>query len=310
VRFVKVQIQNDVLVETFSQPLGASAEKDFATIQPVLERNIPSYILYRLDTSSIHGFDWLLISYVPDGSPVKSRMLYASSTALLKRELGSTYFSDELHGSAPDDITWDLYLQHDRRRGIGDAPLTQAEISRSAEIEMVYDPGHSREYVHSVTFPMSAAAVSALKNLSSANVVQLRIDTQKETIELREAFTSNKLQGVAAKIPLEEPCFTFFKFVHDHEGAQVAPVIFIYSCTSGSQVKARMLYSTVKSAAIDAASSLGVSVEKKLEISEADDLNESELLEDLHPPNREISTKSAFSRPSRPGRGRARVTKQ
>lgn len=33
--------------------------------------------------------------------------------------------------------------------------------------------GHTREYVHSVLFPMSVDAVNALKNLSNNNVVQL-----------------------------------------------------------------------------------------------------------------------------------------
>lgn len=38
---------------------------------------------------------------------------------------------------------------------------------------MEIDAGHTREYVHSVLFPMSSDAVNALKNLSSKNVVQL-----------------------------------------------------------------------------------------------------------------------------------------
>ena len=48
----------------------------------------------------MHGNEWLLVSYVPDGSPVKARMLYASSQGNLKRELGLTYFADEFHGSS------------------------------------------------------------------------------------------------------------------------------------------------------------------------------------------------------------------
>jgi hypothetical protein len=70
-------------------------------------------------------------------------------------------------------VTWELYLQHDRKRGIADAPLTQSEISRSAAAELEIDPGHSREYVHSVLFPMSSQSVAALKNINAANVVQL-----------------------------------------------------------------------------------------------------------------------------------------
>lgn len=38
---------------------------------------------------------------------------------------------------------------------------------------MEVDVGHTREYVHSVLFPMSTQAVSALKNLATSNVVQL-----------------------------------------------------------------------------------------------------------------------------------------
>jgi hypothetical protein len=72
-----------------------------------------------------------------------------------------------------DDVTWDLYLQHDRKRGVADAPLTQSEISRSAAADLEIDPGHSREYVHSVQFPISSQAVAALKNINSSNVVQL-----------------------------------------------------------------------------------------------------------------------------------------
>lgn len=66
--------------------------------------------MYRLDAKNAHGYEWLLISYVPDGSPVKSRMLYASSHALLKRELGLTYFSDEFHGSEPVRVFFFFWL--------------------------------------------------------------------------------------------------------------------------------------------------------------------------------------------------------
>jgi len=310
VRFIQVKIIDEQLVNTGSSPVKGTAEEDFGAIQALLERNVPCYILYRLDTKNMHGFDWLLISYVPDGSPVKSRMLYASTLALLKRELGTSYFSDELHASAPDDVTWELYLQHDRKRGIADAPLTQSEISRSAAAELEIDPGHSREYVHSVLFPMSSQSVAALKNINAANVVQLKLDTQRETIELRGAFSSADVAGVRSKIPTDDPCFTFFKFSHDYEGEQSSPVVFIYSCPSNSKVRERMLYSTVKSAAIEAAASHGVTVDKKIEVTDAEDLNESDILQELHPEKREISTKSAFNRPSKPGRGRPRMTRK
>jgi len=298
------------MVQTAKVNVRGTAEEDFKILQEHLERNVPCYIVYRLDSSNAHGHEWILISYVPDGSPVKSRMLYASSHALLKRDLGLTYFVDELHGSAADDITWELYQQHDRKRGVSDAPLTQSEVSRNAAATMEVDLGHTREYVHSVLFPMSVDAVSALKNLANKNVVQLYVDTEKETIELKTAFSAGSVQAVADKLPTDEPCFVFFEYEHEHEGSTVRPIVFVYSCPNGAKIKARMLHSTVKSAAIDTAAREGVNVEKKIEVTEQSDLNEADLLLELHPPKREVEVKGAFDRPSRAGRGRPRLTKR
>jgi len=310
VRFLKVQIVDDQMVQTASVNVQGTAEEDFKKLQDHLQRDVPCYLLYRLDSSNAHGYEWLLISFVPDGSPVKARMLYASSHALLKRELGLTYFSDEIHGSAADDITWELYQQHDRKKGVNDAPLTQSEVSRNAAATMEVDLGHTREYVHSVLFPMSTDAVAALKNLSNNNVVQLKVDSDKETIELGAAFSAGSVQAVADKLPTDEPCFVFFEYEHEHEGNTVRPVVFIYSCPNSAKIKAKMLHSTVKSAAIEAAQGQGVKAEKKIEVSEQSELNEADLLLELHPPTREIEVKGNFNRPSRPGRGRPRMTKR
>mmetsp|Transcript_7847 Transcript_7847/g.9733 ORF Transcript_7847/g.9733 Transcript_7847/m.9733 type:complete len:337 (-) Transcript_7847:36-1046(-) len=310
VRFIKVQIVNDEMVQTAAVNVQGNAEEDFPKLQDHLQRDMPCYLLYRLDSKNDHGYEWLLISFVPDGSPVKSRMLYASSHALLKRELGLTYFSDEIHGSEASDITWELYQQHDRKKGVSDAPLTQSEVSRNAAATMEIDMGHTREYVHSVLFPMSMDAVSALKNLANNNVVQLHVDSEKETIELLSAFSAGSVQAVADKLPTDNPCFVFFEYEHEHQGETVRPIVFIYSCPQSAKVKAKMLHSTVKSAAIEAAGGQGVKVEKKIEVSEQSDLNESDLLLELHPPTREVEVKGNFNRPSRPGRGRPRMTRR
>ena len=63
--------------------------------------------------------------------------------------------------------------RHDKKKASIDAPLTQSEQSRNAAATMEVDMGHTREYVHSVLFPMSTEAVAALKSLDSNNVVQL-----------------------------------------------------------------------------------------------------------------------------------------
>ena len=169
-----------------------------------------------------------------------------------------------MQSDSQDDITWELYKQHDKKKGVADAPLTQSEQSKASTGTMEIDHGHTREYVHSVLFPMSVEAATALKNLNSKNVVQLRVDSEKETIELGKAYSATTVSAVAEQLPKDEPCFVFFQFEHQHEGQTVRPNIFIYSCPNASKVKAKMLHSTVKSAAIDAAQGQGVPVEKKV----------------------------------------------
>jgi len=308
-RSVKIQIINETLVESGRLGQTDSVENDWAAFQATLEPKIACYIAFRLESRNEHGDEWVLISYVPDGSPVKERMLYASTRDLLKRQLGYSYFLDELHGSSPDDVSWEMYKQHDRKKGVGDAPLTEAEIQVSAASRMEIDHGHTREYVHSVMFPMSAQAVQALKNLSGGaqNLVQLRIDPDRETIELRQA-TNASGDSLGNEIPTDEPCFSFFRWDHQFEGANLSPVVFLYSCAESSKVKLKMLYSTVKAAAADAASQQGIEISKKFEITEGADVSEEFFQNEFHPAAAEA--KKAMKRPTKPGRGPSRITRR
>jgi hypothetical protein len=73
---------------------------DFALMPSFFQGKTPCYIVFRLDTKNDQGFQWMLCSYVPDGSPVRQRMLYGSTRELLKRHLGSNYFASDMHGSS------------------------------------------------------------------------------------------------------------------------------------------------------------------------------------------------------------------
>lgn len=55
-------------------------------------------IFFRLDTKNeTTGYDWLLISWSPDDSPVRQKMLFASTKATLKQEFGSGQIKEEYH---------------------------------------------------------------------------------------------------------------------------------------------------------------------------------------------------------------------
>ena len=55
--------------------------------------------LNRLDEKDESAFRWILISWSPDSSSVRNKMLYASTKATLKQEFGGGQVKDDLYGN-------------------------------------------------------------------------------------------------------------------------------------------------------------------------------------------------------------------
>jgi len=278
-------------------------------LKPELLPKTPCYLLFRLDSKNSLGFEWLLLAYVPDGSTVRERMLYASSRDTVKRQLGASYFRDDIHGTTPEEFTYEAYLEFEKKKTSFDTPMTTTELQTRAEKTSEIAQGTTKEYVHSVSFPISAEALDKLRalNAGSLNFVQLKVDPNKETIELGDAKKTD-ISGVQKSIPDNEPRFTLFKYNHSHEGENFDSVVFVYSCTNNSPVKLKMLYSTVKAVANSSCEGVGLKIDKRLEVSEGSEFTEALLIETLHPPT--DNKKQGFSKPSRPGKGNARMVKK
>jgi len=308
VRYLRVLIKGESIVPDSHHQLSSSMESDWRSMNSLLEPKKPCYILFRLDTTNATGHEWILISYIPEGSPVYDRMMYASSRDPLKKQLGLCYFSDVLHGSEKDDLTWEAYQIH-REKLSAPSPYTAAEVQYKNETTAEVDHGTAREYVHSVKFPLSDAAKRALKDFSSSkNLVQLCVDATRETIELVK-HKSCEVEGLVNELDKNEPRFTFYKYNHDHEGESFESNLFIYSCPPNSPVKLKMLYSTVKSVAAGAAEDAGITIERsgKIEVTDAEeDLTLDNITAQLHPVQEKVEK---FLRPMRPGRGKPRLTR-
>jgi hypothetical protein len=74
-----------------------------------------------------------------------------------------------------------------------------------------------------------------------------------------------------------EPRFYFHVWSH----AQHQFTLFIYCCPPSAPVKTRMVYPTAKAAIAKDAEAFGISIDRKLEISEADSVTDDALFEDL-----------------------------
>jgi len=191
-----------------THPVQGNQEIDWSTTFAEFLPKIPTYILYRLDSKNLQGYEWVLLAYVPDGSSVRDRMLYASSRDNLKKQLGYTYFVEDLYGSskvfftticicysfflsfflyfisflvdsksAPsqDDVTYEAFIDFKNRRITDHTVMTAAELQYRREVTAEIAVGTTKEYVHSVKFPISTEAAAKLKALSTggATLVQL-----------------------------------------------------------------------------------------------------------------------------------------
>lgn len=91
-----------------------------------------------------------------------------------------------------------------------------------------------------------------------------KINVPTETIELAETGSTDA-EGLSSAISATEPRYTFFRYNHALEGSEQSPVVFIYTCPSGSKIKERMVYASTKAGFLAAASStLGIEIAKKV----------------------------------------------
>jgi len=314
-RFIKVQIENEELVPVSSLPISGDFNSDLSKIPSLLdaEKGIPCYIVVKLDTDTPQ---FVMFCYVPSKSKVKDKMLYASTRSNLKQQLGANYFTDEVFGDNANDFSAEGYKNHIESKRV-EAPLTEREQIKQMEIENgeIYSGGTST-YVHGVAFPVEASASNAVKQLISGKIkyVQIAIDCDNEKIICSKTENSMTLDGLRKQIPLDEPRFHFFAYTHDHEGSSVTSFVYLYSCPDGSNgsksapVKMRMLYSSSKANVGEIVKAAGGQIDAKLEINTGDEINEEELLNTLHP--QKVEQSKNFSKPSRPGKGGARLIKK
>ena len=72
-----------------------------------------------------------------------------------------------------------------------------------------------------------------------------RIDVAAESIELAGTATTDAA-GLASNISADEPRYSFFRYSESSDASEGAPIVFVYTCPSGSKIKERMLYASSK----------------------------------------------------------------
>lgn len=291
---------------TVLEPSTSSFYDDLALLAPHLVHNVALYIiLRRYDSNETAPF--VAITYVPDSAPVRQKMLFASTRLTLVRELGIERFRETIFATTKEELTKEGFEKHDKHVKL-DAPLTEEEQSlgdvKRKEAEEGRGMNARKSHVSSggVSMPISDEALRALEGLSGDsgdNLVQLKINIASETMELASS-TQAPISQLSSSISPTEPRYTFYRYTHNYNGNSSSPILFIYTCPSGSKIKERMLYAaSSRSAVAVAESQAGLTIAKKIEASSPDEISAESIDDDLHP---KVEVKKAFDRPKRPGR--------
>ncbi|XP_031424271.1 twinfilin-2-like [Clupea harengus] len=332
IRIIKIVIRNEQLVlGAYSEP-SQSWDRDYDHfLLPLLDAQEPCYILYRLDSQNAQGYEWLFISWSPDHCPVRLKMVYAATRATLKKEFGGGHVKDEMFGTVQEDVCFQGYLRH-MASCSSPAPLTSAEQElhriKLTEDKVVRDerrrlptpigrPKVMTEIcvgnkLQGLAFPLQEEAKRAFVQLKHKliNYIQLRVDVEKETIELVHT-NPTETRDLPFRIPANAPRYHLFLYKHSHQGQLLESLVFIYSMPGHNcSIKERMLYSSCLNRLLDEVErDYHLEVAKKVEIDSGEGLTEEFLYEEVHPKSN--SVKQTFAKPRGPPgkRGNKRLIK-
>lgn len=274
---------------------------DLSSLASHLKDNEALYIILRRYNDASDGY--IAVTYVPNAAPVRQKMLFASTRLTLVRELGIERFRETIFATEKAELTAEGFKKHDAHNDLA-APLTEEEQTLGAVKKAEAEEGRGttgQSLASHASFKMSTSpeAMEALKNLESGsdNLVQLKIDTPTETVVL-DSTTTTTPSALSKAISSTEPRYVFFRY--NPPSSSESSIIFISTCPSGSKVKERMLYAASRNAVINLiAPEAGVTISKKMEAGDPDEVTEAALVEEFAP---KVEVKKTFDRPKRPGR--------
>ena len=244
---------------------------------------------------------------MPDGCTVRDRMVYAASVAALKDGLGQSNFEAAIFScGSPKDATQAEYESVSRQMSQDDL-LTldeKAKLEGETQSAMAMSSTKTRAIV-GLPIKASEDALSALANVQKGAPTSLLLSLNSETEELQVAAQGNfTFDALSSKLPADEPRYLLVNFQHDHEGSSVSSIVFGYYCPDGIKPKLKMFYSTCKQMVVKMVEACGMTINKSMEFSEAKELSNQAVMEELYPA---ATAKKSFAKPSRPGRGNARL---
>jgi len=232
------------------------------------------------DSSSSSNM-YILIHYAPDLSPVKERMIYASSRPSLKAFLGPSSFSEDYHCSSTEELSMkqivDARTLHHKIDFRSEAEIEKAE----AEMDSVATTAKSA-VMKSLPIEVQDSAKAAIEAYKSgkSKLVFLSLAKGSQAIEGEEKVASS-LAGIKGLLSETEPKYLLFQYAkssnqdnEEHKEQMGSKMIFGYFCPEKADRKHRFTYSTCKANVVQYCSSVGLEFYSKVELTSLSDLKE------------------------------------
>lgn len=272
---------------------------------------------------------WLFVSWTPESSPVREKMIYASTKSTVKQEFGSGSIFADYFVAGSEDLSveavkkWIERKQHirDGHIDLNELSLSEQELQqvKSDEAALCADLLASAATLNSknkslpnIDMPIADEAIEALYDFKQGKsaYVQLSIDPKNETILLEKnvqasGFDLSK-KSIASLTPKDHARYHLVLFNHQHNKKQTKATLFIYSIpSSGCSIKERMLYSSVKNSllqVIQEESKIGIVVDRRIETDDPSELTEKFLYDEIYPAEATPTTPQAFVKPKGPSK--------
>lgn len=295
----------------------AKVSEDAVSVQLKGEFDSLSELQSTLNSEPIYVFimdlqrnpdQYAFVSYVPDSSPVRLKMLYASTKNTLVRQIGGNSIGKQLLVTDSSDL--EDVLKHSDLEGtavLTEAERTELEISqqqRKMKLGNRKLVSQNESTPSSLVFDVKSGESTIGQLLQKSSVVYCKIDLETEQIQVINHTSIDEPNQL--KIISEHPSYTIYK--------NGSLNYFIYSCPSGSKVKERMVYASNRSGFINLLKDQDkLEFAKIIEIGDPEDLElslisnssqEEQKQEEAEEVAAHTASSRKFNKPKGPGRRR------
>ena len=262
------------------------AGPEFAQMKASLSQTEACYVLWRGDGAA---GGWALCSWIPDSCPIKHKMLYASSRAGLKKQLGKDAFGYECDWKDTDDVTppdAEASRSDESRRAEQEKLMTDVERLRlqADALQAVEAQGAKMSAAAGLSFPLTSEASTALESFKEGKLAAVVLAIEKETVALRSQAAAATPVELRALLPPADACYCLYRWAHEREGASASATLFLYMCAEEAPVRTKMLHASTKGPFITSLAAQGLEVTKSIEGVDTDELTDAELESQLYAP--------------------------